>query len=55
VSNILISELNALNAVMAVFKWKKYFGVYNDELNELHSVYQISGNMLDKRFHNDEA
>jgi len=55
VSNIQISELNALNAVMAVFKWKKYFGVYNDELNELHSVYQISGNMLDKRFHNDEA
>ena len=55
VSNIQISELNAFNAVMAVIKWKKYFGVYNDDINELHSVYEIGGNMLDKRFHNDET
>lgn len=55
VSNIQIAELNALNAVMAVLKWKKHFGVYNDELNELHSIYQIGGHMLEKRFHNDET
>lgn len=55
VSNIQIAELNAFNAVMAIFKWKKHFGVYNDEINELHSVYQISANMLVKRFHNDEV
>lgn len=55
VSNIQISELNAFNAVMAVLKWKKHFGVFNDEINELHSVYDIGGNMLIKRFSDDEA
>ena len=26
-----------------------------EDINELHSVYEIGGNMLDKRFHNDET
>ena len=36
--NIQIADLNALNAVMAVLKWKKLMGFYQD-LKERHSSY----------------
>jgi hypothetical protein len=45
-SNIQIAELNALNAALAVIKWKKLLGVYADLDKELHSVYTIDGNHL---------
>lgn len=45
-SNIQIAELNMLNAVMAVIRWKKYFGFYVDERNEHGSAYTIGPNML---------
>jgi hypothetical protein len=35
--NIQIAELNALNAVMAVVKWKKFRGIYHDRAREVHS------------------
>jgi hypothetical protein len=41
-SNIQIAELNALNAVMAVIRWKKLFGFYVDDACEFHSVYRIA-------------
>lgn len=44
--NIQIADLNALNAVMAVIKWKKLFGFYLDLEREHHSTYTIDGNML---------
>lgn len=44
--NIQIAELNALNAAMAVIKWKKLCGFYLDFENEHHSTYTIDGNML---------
>lgn len=44
--NIQIAELNMLNATMAVIKWKKLFGFYNDFERELFSVYTIDGNHL---------
>jgi hypothetical protein len=44
--NIQIAELNALNAALAVIKWKKLFGYYQDTENEYNSFYSISGNTL---------
>lgn len=44
--NIQIADLNALNAALAVIKWKKLFGFYADLENEHFSTYTIDGNML---------
>lgn len=45
-TNIQIADLNALNAVLAVIKWKKVAGFYLDLENELHSIYPIDGNII---------
>lgn len=45
--NIQVADLNALNAVMAVIKWKKLFGFYIDLDREHHSTYTIDGNEID--------
>ncbi len=45
-SNIQISELNALNAIFAVIKWKKLFGFYHDDINEHNSLFTISLSQL---------
>ena len=45
-SNIQVVELNALNALMAVIKWKKIIGFYRDLEGELHSTYTTDGNLL---------
>jgi hypothetical protein len=45
--NIQIADLNALNAALAVIKWKKLFGFYIDQERELYSTYAIGGNDLD--------
>ena len=47
--NIQIAELNALNAALAVIKWKKTLGFYLDLEQEAQSVYQIDGNHLVNR------
>lgn len=39
--NIQIAELNALNAALAVIKWKKMFGFYHDLAKEHNSLYTI--------------
>lgn len=44
--NIQIADLNALNAALAVIKWKKLFGFYCDLDHEYHSAYTIDGNHL---------
>jgi len=44
--NIQIADLNALNAALAVIKWKKLFGFYHDFDKEHHSTYTIDGNRL---------
>ena len=41
-SNIQIAELNALNAMLAVIKWKKLSGFYQDSDREFHSVYSVN-------------
>src|SRR5260370_5900267 len=44
--NIQIADLNALNASLAVIKWKKQFGFYRDLKSEHHSQISIDGNLL---------
>ena len=44
--NIQIADLNMLNAVLAVIKWKKLFGFYFDFEHEFSSMYTIDGNHL---------
>lgn len=41
-TNIQIAELNSLNAILAVLKWKKISGFYVDLENEHHCSYSIS-------------
>lgn len=49
--NIQIADLNALNAALAVIKWKKLAGFYQDLDYEHHCTYTIGGNLL----HNIDA
>ena len=46
VSNIQVADLNALNAALAVIKWKKIRGFYRDLEGEHHCTYTTDGNML---------
>lgn len=41
-TNIQIADLNALNASLAVIKWKKIVGFYQDLEREHHSTYSIN-------------
>ena len=45
-ANIQIAELNALNAAIAIIKWKKHVGFYTDQEHEHFSVYQVGGNTI---------
>lgn len=51
-TNIQIAELNALNAIFAILKWKKLCGFYVDLENEFHSSYSTS---TSKIFNEDVA
>jgi hypothetical protein len=44
--NIQIADLNALNAALAVVKWKKLFGFYVDHVREQFSAYTINCNAI---------
>lgn len=54
-SNIQIAELNALNAALAVIKWKKLSGLYSDSSQEFSTVYMISENLLLNEVQQNEA
>jgi hypothetical protein len=45
-SNIQVADLNALNAALAVIKWKKICGFYQDIEREHNSTYSINVNQL---------
>ncbi|MCL6266585.1 ThiF family adenylyltransferase [Flagellimonas myxillae] len=45
-TNIQIADLNDLNAVFAVIKWKKYYGFFNDQRLELNSSYSVNVNTI---------
>lgn len=55
VHNIQISELNALNAAIAVIKWKKLVGFYADLDKEHFTVYALNGNQLINEDHHHET
>jgi hypothetical protein len=44
--NVQISELNALNAALAVIKWKKFCGYFDDVTKEHYCAYTIRSNQL---------
>ncbi|WP_375769802.1 ThiF family adenylyltransferase [Archangium gephyra] len=45
-SNIQVADLNALNASLAVVRWKKLFGFYGDLEREHFATYTLDGNTL---------
>ena len=45
-ANIQIADLNALNAALAVIRWKKTCGFYSDFEHEHHSTYVVDGNTI---------
>lgn len=45
-TNIQVADMNALNAAMAVIKWKKYCGFYQDCYKEHQSAYAINAHQL---------
>jgi hypothetical protein len=45
-TNIQVADLNALNAVLAIVKWKKLRGSYRDLEQEFHCLYTTDGNCL---------
>lgn len=45
-TNIQVADLNALNAALAVMKWKKFCGFYQDYYQEHQSVYAINAHQL---------
>ena len=52
--NVQLAELNALNATLAVIKWKKVRGFYNDLTQEFNCEYVIDGNKLINSYCLDE-
>lgn len=46
--NIQVADLNALNAALAVIRWKKHFGFYMDFEHEHHCTYGIEVQLLYK-------
>lgn len=46
VRNIQVADLNALNAALAVIRWKKHCGFYRDLEGEHHTLYTVDGNHL---------
>ena len=44
--NVQIAELNALNAALAVIKWKKICGYYRDDVKEHFCAYTVGTNQL---------
>jgi len=51
-TNIQIADLNAMNALLAVFKWKKLCGFYQDLKEEHNSTFTINTGQL---LHEDSA
>jgi hypothetical protein len=50
-SNIQIADLNAMNALLAVLKWKRYIGFYRDLKGEHETSYTVNtGQLLNDEF-----
>ena len=53
--NIQVADLNALNAVLAVMKWKKFSGFYHDFAQEHDSTYTVNSHLLTRDEQQDPA
>ena len=53
--NIQIADMNALNAALAVIKWKKLWGFYIDLGHEHNTTYQVSTNAVTNEDVSDET
>ncbi|KRA31118.1 MULTISPECIES: ThiF family adenylyltransferase [unclassified Nocardioides] len=53
-TNLQVAELNALAAVHAVIRYKKYLAFYADTENEHHTVYAVDSNDLFNRYGTSE-
>ena len=49
------AELNALNAALAVIKWKKIKGDFADYTLERECLYVIDENVIENRFSDDNS
>ena len=45
-TNIQVADLNALNAALAVLRWKRLIGFYADGGQEHHATYDVDGNHM---------
>ncbi|MFD0042449.1 ThiF family adenylyltransferase [Streptomyces anulatus] len=45
-SNIQTADLNALNAILAVIRWKRSLGIYADATDESHTTYSLITNEI---------
>jgi len=53
-TNIQIAELNAMNAALAVIRWKKAFGFYNNHSLEFNTIYSTyTGDLLNEDCHEE--
>ena len=52
---IQIADLNALNATLAVLRWKRSAGFYRDARSEMNSAYMVEGNLLSNRSSNAQG
>jgi len=53
--NIQVADLNALNAQLAVIKWKQLFGFYQDRFKSHHAVYTLSIQSLTREEREESA
>jgi len=52
--NIQVADLNALNAILAVIKWKQYCGFYADDFGAQHVTFGVRLMSLGRGVHRDE-
>ncbi|MEY9862933.1 hypothetical protein ABH935_008581 [Catenulispora sp. GAS73] len=45
-SNIQIADLNSLNAILAVMRWKRHLGLYHDMKNECYTTFSFTTNRI---------
>lgn len=53
--NIQVADMNALNAIMAVIRWKQYFSFYADQMGAHQQVFSVSTQSLSRSFANKSS
>lgn len=54
-ANIQVADMNAINAMFAVIRWKQYFGFYVDQQHPHQQVYTINLHSLTRSVPNQES